>query len=134
MRVRSLDGPVVIDMAETLEPQGGAGEGEVQHLVEHGLGEPPRERVLLARVERAHDQQATDLNGRSGPELRPWRGHRKAGTVQRREYCLPGEGAEGNDRAKVRKDESELGLEPRCAGVALGGRGCVGRWCAPDGG
>src|ERR1700749_580246 len=63
MRVRSVDGPVVIDMAKTLGPQAAARDGQVQHLVEHGLGQAPGEGVLLARLERTHDQQATDVDG-----------------------------------------------------------------------
>src|SRR4051794_24976627 len=71
MRVRSADRPVVIAMAETLMGSlRGAGDGEVQHPVEHRLGELAGERVLLARVERPHDEQAADLYRRGVPEPR----------------------------------------------------------------
>jgi len=65
-------------------------------LIEHRLGQPAGERVLLAGVERADDQDTADLHLGTVPELRPGARHVKTDPTEAAEQCLPGERPEGD--------------------------------------
>jgi hypothetical protein len=95
----------------------------VEDGVEHGLGELAREGVLLAHVEAADDPAAAtqvhlDAVGELGTPGHP----------EDPAQPLVREGAERHEHAGV--EQLELPLEVRATGIALRGRGLVGRWRA----
>jgi len=100
-----------------------------EHCIEHGLGEPAREGVLLARVVRAHDRHARGVD--LGQMREPRTSTRKldAGVAQHPPEGLVTEAAQRDQDAGV-FEQTELAGHERRAAVPLCRRRAVGRRCA----
>ena len=95
-----------------------------EHRVEHRLGEPSGERVLLARVVAAQEDDPArvhpikvDLSAVAKPRSRLW-DHPPA-SRERGKCCGPSETAERDHYPQFRLDEFEFTVEPGGARVAL---------------
>src|SRR5215472_9728746 len=112
-----------------------------ENVIEHGRCHPARERVLLAGVVAADEQDlasARSAGGRSQPgfyavtEGGPGPRQRETGRAQHRPHRLPGEPAQADDNPDRRGHPRELRREPGGAGVTFGDRRLVRGRCAPD--
>src|SRR5690625_104933 len=116
--------------------RGGGGAAAGQDVVEHRLGEPAGERVLLRDVVGADEADAAAARGgqlrlRAVAEHRPGARHRPAEGGTRRERRPPGDAAEGEHRRRRRLQEGDLPFQPAAArGPLLRGRGVAGRGAA----
>ena len=112
--------------------------GPVQDLVEHRLGEPAGEGVLLARVVASRARPCTpprcDLRAVAEPRARP-RQRRCRAADRQPERRLPGEGAQRDDGPQPRAAAGRPRRSSQGAQVSRSaGRRLVGRWRAADGG
>ncbi len=104
--------------------------GGDEDVVEHGLGEPAGERVLLARVKAAEQRDGAEDRGQR-------RGHAMAelgrGFDVRADQLQggpPRKTAQRDDHPHRRPDESPFGLYPGRTGCPLVRGRRIGRWCA----
>src|SRR6185437_8023474 len=98
--------------------------GPAEDRVGHARRDPARERVLLARVVAAEQQQRRvtgpgDADLRAMPEGGTGPRHRVAALREDRPERLPGEAAEADDDPQRADRQAELGGEPGRAGTAL---------------
>src|SRR5580692_1913655 len=127
----------LIRAIEHLLAKAGVAGGPQEDGVEHRLGDPAGERVLLAWVIAAEYQQAVKLDlgpvaeHGAGTQPQTWRAALELPDLAPR--GLPAVMTQADDDPQARRSELELSRQPGLAGIPLDDRGLVLRWCALDG-